>query len=184
MFRTFTRFTSNDGGQNYSCALFQSLALIAVVAVCAILVASLTTHRTEAQSNTSFAISAYQPWSGYGVQLGSWESGDFNGDGKDDLIHLWGSDRTNVWLSQGDGTFAISAYQPWSGYGVQLGSWESGDFNGDGKDDLIHLWGSDLTNVWLSTSVGPTPTPTTTPTPTPTPTPTETPTETPTPTAS
>src|SRR2546428_5714148 len=101
MFRTFTRFTSNDGGQNYSCALFQSLALIAVVAVCAILVASLTTHRTEAQSNTSFAISAYQPWSGYGVQLGSWESGDFNGDGKDDLIHLWGSDRTNVWLSQG-----------------------------------------------------------------------------------
>src|SRR5437870_8523310 len=82
--------------------------------------------------------------------------------------------------AQRDGTFAISAYQPWSGYGVQLGSWESGDFNGDGEDDLIHLWGSDLTNVWLSTSVGPTPSPTTTPTPTPTPTPTQTPTDTPT----
>src|SRR3989442_6656446 len=99
MFRTFTRFTSNDGGQNYSCALFQSLALIAVVAVCAILVASLTTHRTEAQSNTSFAISAYQPWSGYGVQLGYWESARFNCDHKPNLIALCCSDRTNVWLS-------------------------------------------------------------------------------------
>src|SRR5207245_7757753 len=108
-------------------------------------------------------ISAYQPYAGYLDQLGSWDSADVNGDGNADLIHLCGSDPTNVWLSQGDGTFAISAYQPWSGYGVQLGSWESGDFNGDGKADLIHLWGSDLTNVWLSTSVGPTPTPTTTP---------------------
>src|SRR3989442_14750942 len=105
MFRTFTRFTSNDGGQNYSCALFQSLALIAVVAVCAILVASLTTHRTEAQSNTSFAISAYQPWSGYGVQLGSWESGEIKREAKGEMIQIWGVARPKIKMSQGDWTF-------------------------------------------------------------------------------
>src|SRR5436309_2510439 len=88
-------------------------------------------------------MSAYQPWSGYGVQVGSWQSGDFNGDGKGVLIHLWVPDTTIVWLSQCNGPFAISAYQPWSGYGVQPGSWQSGDFNGDGKGDLIHLWGPD-----------------------------------------
>src|SRR5438128_805636 len=86
--------------------------------------------------------------------MGSWQSGDLNGDGKGDLIHLWGPDTTNVWLSQGNGTFAISAYKPWSGYGVQVSSGERRVVNGDGKDDLIQLWGPDTTNVWLSQGNG------------------------------
>src|SRR5207247_11328892 len=103
--------------------------------------ALLTANNCLAQANPTFAISAYQPWSGYGVQMGSWQSGDFNGDGKGDLIHLWGPDTTNVWLSQGTGPSATPGYQAWSCYRVQRGSWESGHFNGDSKGDLIHLWG-------------------------------------------
>ena len=127
------------------------------------------------QGDGSFAETTFQPRPGYGVQLGSWQSADFNGDGNDDLIHLCCDDYANVWLSQGDGSFAETTFQPRPGYGVQLGSWQSADFNGDGNDDLIHLCCDDYANVWLSTIASPTPTDTPTPTPTPTSTPTPTP---------
>ena len=76
---------------------------------------------------------------------------DFNGDGRSDV--LWLETVTNTvtnWLSQGDGTFApnfVNATHhwtfPWTPQGV-------GDFNGDGRDDL--LWsGPDYTvKNWLA----------------------------------
>ena len=82
-------------GRVFRPASLRSLAFLTVAAIAASLVAILMAHNTGAQANPTFAISAYQPWSGYGVQMGSWQSGDFNGDGKGDLIHLWGPDTTN-----------------------------------------------------------------------------------------
>jgi hypothetical protein len=65
--------------------------------------------------------------------------GDWNGDGKDDLIHLV-ADYANVWLSNGDGTFQLPRFTPSGGnYNTSAGIWMVGDWNGDGKDDLVHI---------------------------------------------
>jgi len=104
--------------------------------------------------NGSFALTPFQPSPEYAIQIGSWLSGDFNGDGKADLIHLWGQHLANIWLSQGNGTFAVTPFQPWPGYNMQFGSWQTGDFNNDGKADLVHLCCSEYAHPWLSRGDG------------------------------
>ena len=108
----------------------------------------------EAQRDGTFRLKAFRPWPGYGIQSGSWQSGDFNGDGRTDLVHLTDSDYANVWLARVDGTFDVSSFSPGAGYGMQWGSWQTGDFNGDGRDDLIHLTGGDFARLWLSRGDG------------------------------
>jgi hypothetical protein len=61
--------------------------------------------------------------------------GDFNGDGKDDLVLSDGSDVFVIYYSNGDGTF-YQATQLSLGGGAQAGSFAVGDFNGDGRPDL------------------------------------------------
>ena len=52
-----------------------------------------------------FQVNKFSPWATYGIDGGPLLSGDFNGDGKTDLIHIiTGSDYANVWMSKGDGT--------------------------------------------------------------------------------
>jgi len=101
-----------------------------------------------------FAVSTFQPWPGYGMSQGSWQTGDFNGDGKTDLIHLTPYDYAHAWLSKGDGTFIVGGFRPWPRYGMSVGSWQSGDFNGDGKTDLVHLTPFDYVHTWLSNGDG------------------------------
>jgi hypothetical protein len=102
----------------------------------------------------TFSIRAFQPSPGYGMQSGSWLVGDFNGDLRTDLVHLWtNGNYANVWLSNGDGSFSIRSFAPWPDYGFLVGSWQSGDFNADGRLDLMHLWGGDV-NIWLSNGDG------------------------------
>ena len=74
--------------------------------------------------------------------------GDFNGDGKSDI--LWqGSDGTPaIWLMDGTNAVTVGAVGPFN----PGPSWQikgTGDFNGDGKSDI--LWqGSDGTPaIWL-----------------------------------
>ncbi len=94
--------------------------------------------------NPSFPIWAASP----GAQV---VSGDFNGDGRDDLavtgVAGWGS--VPVAFSNGNGSFSISnelnpSFPIWAASpGAQV---VSGDFNGDGRDDLavtgVAGWGS------------------------------------------
>ncbi|MBE9071900.1 putative Ig domain-containing protein, partial [Microcystis sp. LEGE 08355] len=99
-----------------------------------------------------------------------YETGDFNGDGKTDLIHFvndsWNANSNGfviVWLSKGDGTFDIKqGFDPPS-YAVNNNNYryETGDFNGDGKTDLIHFvddpWNANSNGfviVWLSKGDG------------------------------
>jgi len=102
----------------------------------------------------SFTVTTFQPWSDYWIQAGTWEAGDFNGDGKTDLAHLCCSNNAAIWLSRGDGSFDVSVVEPWPGYGVRTGSWETGDFNGDGKTDLAHLCCPNYSHTWLSRGDG------------------------------
>jgi hypothetical protein len=102
----------------------------------------------------TFGLQTFSPWSGYGTSLGKWELGDFNGDGKTDLQHIWGGDYINTWISKGDGTFEVKSFCPWAGYGASLGDWATADVNGDGKADLQHIWGGDYINTWISKGDG------------------------------
>ena len=98
----------------------------------------------------TFDVKSFSPWQGYGIELGDWATADINGDGLDDLQHIWGGDYINTWISKGDGTYQVSPFQPWTGYATSIGNWETGDVNGDGLDDLQHIWGGDYINTWIS----------------------------------
>ena len=96
-----------------------------------------------------------------------WIAGDFNGDGKDDLVNLYGSKgedgqlRTRIWVHQSTG----SRFEYQSSFQTLAGFWDSqkwivGDFNGDGKDDLVNLYGSkgdeeqEKARAWVHLSTG------------------------------
>lgn len=80
--------------------------------------------------------------------------GDFNGDGRDDI--LWRNDDGSVtdWLAQPNGGFASNFA---NAFGQVDNTWQIvgvGDFNGDGRDDV--LWYSNTGRVtnWLGQSNG------------------------------
>ena len=91
---------------------------------------------------------------GYGARLGSWLAGDFNGDGGSDLLHRWGPNAANVWLSRRDGRFDVQAFPAWPEYGMSAGTWHAADIDGDGSTDLLHAWGGSSVNVWFGTRNG------------------------------
>ncbi|WLQ13235.1 FG-GAP-like repeat-containing protein [Hahella aquimaris] len=100
----------------------------------------------------------FSPWSGYGVSANAYnfKVGDFNGDGRTDLIHLVNNAYLHVWISNGDGTFSVKTGFPNSGYGLEANDYnfKVGDFNGDGRSDLIHFVNRDYTHTWLSNGDG------------------------------
>ncbi|TRU54757.1 MAG: calcium-binding protein, partial [Microcystis aeruginosa Ma_QC_Ch_20071001_S25] len=95
-----------------------------------------------AQSNTdgTFSIKSFTP----------------NGDGKTDLIHFDVNNYVHLWQSNGDGTFSIKSFTPGGGYevGVNNYRYETGDFNGDGKTDLIHFDVNNYVHLWQSNGDG------------------------------
>lgn len=103
-------------------------------------------------------------------------TGDFNGDGKDDIAILYGngeqedgSNQTALWtlLSKGTAGFA-DPVKVWDNLASGSGSWDwirskvtTGDFNGDGKADIGVLYnngqqagGTNQTALWTFTSTG------------------------------
>lgn len=102
----------------------------------------------------------YKPWAGYAIPgsgVYQYQSGDFNGDGRTDLIHFVGNAYVNIWFSNGDGTFSvIGGFLPWSGYSLSANNYnyKLGDFNGDGLTDMIHFYSAAYAHVWLSKGDG------------------------------
>jgi Salmonella virulence plasmid 65kDa B protein/FG-GAP-like repeat/Insecticide toxin TcdB middle/N-terminal region len=81
-------------------------------------------------------------------------TGDFNGDGKTDFAFIAGY--TDVYLSNGDGTFTFYETSNEGNYGFPpTANWTpiSGDFNGDGKTDFAFIGGTSL-HVLLSNGDG------------------------------
>ena len=81
--------------------------------------------------------------------------GDFNGDGKDDLYVFNGTDWSKKWV----GMFSCTgtAFTFVTRFENSLPNWQMGahdqlyvgDFDGDGKDDLMVFNGTDWTNRWF-----------------------------------
>ncbi|MEU5087740.1 FG-GAP-like repeat-containing protein [Streptomyces sp. NPDC021356] len=85
-------------------------------------------------------------------------AGDFNGDGRDD-VSVWydyadGHDTLHTFLARPDGGFA----SPFTSFDRASGNWDvshmkftTGDYNGDGRDDLAALYGYATGEVKLFT---------------------------------
>src|SRR5207248_1484556 len=92
-------------------------------------------------------------------------TGDFNGDGKFDI--LWQNDggQAGIWLM--NGTTLVSATNVGPNPGPAWHVKGTGDFNGDGKSDILWqnadgsagVWLMDGTNLVLGTNVGSNPGP-------------------------
>lgn len=107
--------------------------------------------------STGASFESKGPWHGWFCMKNEiCEVGDFNGDGKDDIIAFVrdtqsGTKRGDVWVSLSTGTgFETShLWHGWFCIGKEI--CKVGDFNGDGKDDILTIVGKRESYVSLST---------------------------------
>ncbi|WP_327168687.1 FG-GAP-like repeat-containing protein [Streptomyces subrutilus] len=106
------------------------------------------------------------PRSAY-VPAGSWEpgkaklvAGDFNGDKREDVAFFYdhgGSTGAHTFLSKADGTFNPST-PSWrsaqGGWNWNESQQVAGDFNGDGRDDILAVYGQGNGTVTAHTLLG------------------------------
>ncbi|QFY42468.1 DUF946 domain-containing protein [Candidatus Methylospira mobilis] len=87
---------------------------------------------------------------GQGSGAVTWLVGDFNGDGKSEIIQGWGDD-LNFIMYGSDGAGGLQTL--WTGamgQGAGAVTWLVGDFNGDGKSEIVQGWGDDLNFIMYS----------------------------------
>jgi len=93
----------------------------------------------------------------YGLRIPG--TGDFNGDGKDDIVKFWRDSGlgflrgdVHVALSTGSGFGPTVMWHDWFCLGDEIPL--VGDFNGDGKDDIISFAGVASGDVYVALSTG------------------------------
>jgi hypothetical protein len=91
---------------------------------------------TSPPSPTGNSFAAPIPWTDPGVTFGSdgWYIGDFNGDGRSDIMRYVPGTGSEVFLSNGS-SFIYSGI--WTTFGHGADGWYVGDFNGDGRSDIM-----------------------------------------------
>ncbi len=97
--------------------------------------------------------------SGYNAAANGYrfDQGDFNGDGLTDLVHFASDAVVHIWLAKGDGNFDIQpGFRPWSTYSISANNYRFviGDYNGDGKSDMVHLINGNTFHTWYSRGDG------------------------------
>jgi hypothetical protein len=81
--------------------------------------------------------------------------GDFNGDGRDDIATLTRGTSNDVYVALSDGTRFNGVGVMWSGsFGGADDAVLTGDFNGDGRDDLVSFGRGTLGRATVATSTG------------------------------
>jgi hypothetical protein len=91
------------------------------------------------------------------VGAGNWHIlgvGDFNGDGRDDL--LWRSDSGGVsnWLATAQGGFTVNDSNAFRQVPTDWHVVGIGDYNGDGRDDILWRNSNGTLSNWLGTASG------------------------------
>lgn len=80
--------------------------------------------------------------------------GDFNGDGRDDIVSFTHGNTgdVDVSLSTGAGFAAVRRWHDWFAPGAEIP--RVGDFNGDGRDDIVTFTRGNTGDVYVSLSNG------------------------------
>jgi len=87
-----------------------------------------------------------------------WHSGDFDGDGKADLVGIWNNNGSVLTVRRSDGVGLRQEHWSTAGFPYdQWNEWVPGDYDGDGKDDMMAIWrdqGSASFTFFRSTGTG------------------------------
>jgi hypothetical protein len=91
-----------------------------------------------------FAVGAEQP-----------RVGDFNGDGKTDIATFTCDGNADVYVALSNGSSFVGTTVKWQDYFCVGGDFPYvGDYNGDGKDDIITFTKGSTNDVWVGLSTG------------------------------
>jgi Ca2+-binding RTX toxin-like protein len=81
-------------------------------------------------------------------------TGDFNGDGYTDIMWRNVDGRITNWLGTANGSFTDNVANAYNGVSLDWHVAGIGDFNGDGRDDILWLNSDGRVTDWLSTANG------------------------------
>jgi len=97
-------------------------------------------HTWTSNGNGTFNVGTFRPWAGYAIPNGRWLTADLNADSRMDIVHVvQNSDYMHTWLSNGNGSFNVGTFRPWTGYPISRGEWLSLDVSADGRWDLVNV---------------------------------------------
>ncbi|OMJ67839.1 hypothetical protein SteCoe_34900 [Stentor coeruleus] len=110
------------------------------------------------RGTSSFKKYTYNPPSGYSLSSNNYMTiaADFNGDGLLDILHFYNKDGVRVFINNGNYTFTICPSFPNNGYDISANNYKFfyGDFDDDGKHDLLHFINDYSLVIWLSNGDG------------------------------
>ncbi|MFF4182399.1 FG-GAP-like repeat-containing protein [Streptomyces sp. NPDC001691] len=114
-----------------------------------------TLHLYEGDSGGRLA-SGPQLWDKTWSAMKLMATGDFNGDGNADLVGEWSDGTLHLYLGNGQGgldTSNVTQLPEGTTWGT-VKQLTTGDFNGDGKTDLVAIWGDGSLHLYTNNGTG------------------------------
>jgi serralysin len=104
--------------------------------------AGLASIDVHPSTGSSFEVQRWATQQGLFSDTQRWSPGDFNGDGRADLANVFndgGLSSVDVHPSTGT-SFGVQRWATQRGIFLDAQKWFAGDFNGDGKTDLVNVF--------------------------------------------